>query len=117
MRAGIDELKFKSREEEEREIESETYTAKVSSQEDAPSMEIDLRGKRVDEGLQLLERYLDSAFLAKLPWVRIIHGKGTGRLRANVRQALNESGHVASWEEGRDGEGGAGVTVAKLLID
>jgi DNA mismatch repair protein MutS2 len=62
-----------------------------------------------------LERYLDSAFLARLPWVRIIHGKGTGKLRTAVRSALKRSSHVTSWEEGKDGEGGAGVTVAKLV--
>jgi DNA mismatch repair protein MutS2 len=62
-----------------------------------------------------LDRYLDSAFLAQMPWVRIIHGKGTGRLRAAVREALSANNHVRSWEEGKDGEGGAGVTVAKLV--
>ena len=50
-----------------------------------------------------------------MPWVRIIHGKGTGKLREAVRKALRKNQHVASWEEGKDGEGGAGVTVAKLV--
>jgi DNA mismatch repair protein MutS2 len=78
-------------------------------------MELDLRGKRVEEGLTELEHYLDSAFMARLPWVRIIHGKGTGKMRQAVRQLLSQHSQVRSWEEGKDGEGGAGVTVAKLV--
>jgi len=65
--------------------------------------------------LQMLERYLDSAYLAGLPWVRIIHGKGTGKLRQAVRQALSGHPQIKSFELGGDKEGGEGVTVAKLL--
>jgi DNA mismatch repair protein MutS2 len=68
----------------------------------------------VEDGLAELEKYLDQAFLARMPWVRIIHGKGTGKLRTAVRKALTKNPHVISWEEGKDGEGGDGVTVAKL---
>lgn len=81
------------------------------------NMELDLRGNRVEEGLSKLDQYLDSADLANLPWVRIIHGKGTGRLRQAVRKALGHSPYVISWSEGKEGEGGAGVTVAKLQPD
>ena len=73
-----------------------------------------MRGKRSDEALDALERYLDSAYLAGLPWVRIIHGKGTGKLRQTVREALSHHPHVKSYESGGDKEGGEGVTVAKL---
>jgi DNA mismatch repair protein MutS2 len=111
MRARLEELVFKERREEE---EAPVYEGgrTVAS----PGLELDLRGQRVDEGLRTLEQYLDSAFLANLPWVRIIHGKGTGRMREAVRNELKRNSHVASWEEGRDGEGGPGVTVAKLAI-
>ena len=112
MRARLEELEFKSRVEEEEAVEP-AGRLKVQS----PGMELDLRGKRVDEGVQMMEQYLDAAFLANLPWVRIIHGKGTGRLREAVRQALNQNSHILSWEEGRDGEGGPGVTVAKLAVE
>lgn len=98
-------------EEEEREEEPVTTTALRG---DGPRMELDLRGQRVEEGLATLERYLDSAILAELPYVRIIHGKGTGRLREAVRQALDKHRYIRAWEEGKDGEGGAGVTVVKL---
>ena len=81
----------------------------------SPGIELDLRGKRVEEGLSSLESHLDAAFLANLPWVRIVHGKGTGRMRDAVRKALNTNANVRSWEEGKDGEGGAGVTVVKFV--
>ncbi|MCX7609800.1 MAG: Smr/MutS family protein, partial [Anaerolineales bacterium] len=60
--------------------------------------------------------YLDQAYLAGLPFVRIIHGKGTGKLRQVVRQALSRHPYVQSFEEGGDKEGGEGVTVAKLKL-
>ncbi len=81
---------------------------------ESPGIELDLRGQRSDEALDALERYLDSAYLAGLPWVRIIHGKGTGKLRLAVREALSHNPHVKSFEAGGDSEGGEGVTVAKL---
>ncbi len=80
----------------------------------SPGMELDLRGQRAEDALDALDRYLESAFLAGLPFVRIIHGKGTGRLRQVVREALQESTHVSSWENGQEKEGGEGVTVAHL---
>jgi DNA mismatch repair protein MutS2 len=89
----------------------------TSSRGPSPGMELDMRGMRVEEGLMALEQYMDAAFLARLPWVRLIHGKGTGRLREAVRQALDQNTHVVRWEEGKDGEGGAGVTVAKFDVE
>ncbi len=81
---------------------------------ESPGIELDLRGQRSEEALDALDRYLDSAYLAGLPWVRIIHGKGTGKLRQAVREALSQNPHVKSFEAGGDKEGGEGVTVAKL---
>jgi DNA mismatch repair protein MutS2 len=83
---------------------------------ESPGIELDLRGQRSEEALDALDRYLDSAYLAGLPWVRIIHGKGTGKLRLAVREALGQSPHVKSFESGGDKEGGDGVTVAKLAL-
>jgi DNA mismatch repair protein MutS2 len=82
----------------------------------SPGIELDLRGKRADDALDALDRYLERAYLAGLPWVRIIHGKGTGRLRDVVREALRGHPHVASFEGGKPAEGGEGVTVAKLRM-
>ncbi len=109
MRAGYDDLEFKGRPVPD--PESEMISEPVTS----PGIELDLRGRRVEDGIDELEKYLDSAFLARLPWVRIIHGKGTGKLRMAVRESLGSNQFVNSWEEGKDGEGGAGVTVAKLM--
>jgi DNA mismatch repair protein MutS2 len=81
---------------------------------DSPGMELDLRGQRADEALAALDRYLDAAFLSGLPFVRIIHGKGTGKLRQVVRDALPRHPNVKSFEPGGEKEGGEGVTVAKL---
>jgi DNA mismatch repair protein MutS2 len=80
-------------------------------------MEIDLRGQRVEDGLEALDRYLESAYLAGLLYVRIIHGKGTGRLRSYIREALGDSAHVKRWENATDKEGGEGVTIAHLKVD
>ena len=80
----------------------------------SPGVELDVRGQRSDEALDMLDRYLDSAYLAGLPWVRVIHGKGTGKLRQAVRQALSQHAHVSSFEAGGDKEGGDGVTIARL---
>ncbi len=95
-------------------VPAEAPAAPESGYAPSPGVELDLRGRRVDEALEELDRYLDAAFLAGLPWVRIIHGRGTGRVRAAVRDALRRHPHVASWEPGGEGEGGDGVTVAKL---
>jgi DNA mismatch repair protein MutS2 len=74
-----------------------------------------MRGERVEEGLLKLERYVDNAYMARLPWVRIIHGKGTGALREAVRELLRRHPAVADFRSGDPGEGGDGVTVAKLV--
>ena len=80
----------------------------------SPGIELNLRGKLVEDGLEELDRYLERAYSSGLLFVRIVHGKGTGRMRDAVRSALKESPYVASYEEPKDSEGGAGVTVAKM---
>lgn len=80
----------------------------------SPGMEIDLRGQRAEDALDALDRYLENAFLAGMPFVRIIHGKGTGRLRQVIREALQASSHVKQFESGAENEGGDGVTIAHL---
>ena len=80
-----------------------------------PGIELDLRGERVENGLARLESYLDDAYLAHLPWVRIIHGKGTGAMRDAVRDLLRTHPLVSKFHSGELGEGGDGVTVAELV--
>ena len=79
-----------------------------------PGVELDLRGQTVEEITERVDKYLDDAFLAGMPFVRIIHGKGTGKLRLAVREALSSHPHVGSYESGGEKEGGDGVTVAKM---
>jgi DNA mismatch repair protein MutS2 len=81
----------------------------------SPGMELDLRGMTVDDMLIELDHYLDQAYLAGLPFVRIIHGKGTGALRQAVREQLRGHAFVGEFRSGENSEGGEGVTVAKLV--
>ena len=77
-------------------------------------MEINLIGRTVDEATQELEKYLDRAFLAGLPRVRVIHGHGAGILRRGVREFLKNHPHVAGIAEAPQNEGGMGATLVEL---
>lgn len=121
LQAGI--LRITAREDEVRLVESaEKVKIKFQKKTEAQihklavSPEVDLRGMMSDEALLALERYLDSAHTAKLPSVRIIHGKGTGALRKAVQDYLRRDSGVKSFRLGRYGEGEDGVTVAELKI-
>ena len=78
------------------------------------STEINLIGKTVDEAIALLDKYLDDAYLAHLPSVRIVHGKGTGALRRAVQSHLKRQSYIKSFHLGEFGEGDAGVTIAEF---
>jgi len=76
--------------------------------------EIDIRGMRVLDALDQLDKYLDEASLSNLPQVTIIHGAGTGALRQAVREYLNDSAYVSKFRMGEDFEGSDGVTVVDM---
>lgn len=76
--------------------------------------DLNLRGVRVDEALDSLEKYLDDASLAGLSSVCIIHGHGTGALKEAVRSYLKDSPYVKKYRSGAEGEGSDGVTIADL---
>jgi DNA mismatch repair protein MutS2 len=86
----------------------------ISVRVPSPGMELDLRGQRADDALDQLRGYLEQAYLSHLPFGRIIHGKGSGRLRDVVREALEQSTYVSQWEEADEKEGGSGVTIVKI---
>lgn len=78
------------------------------------STEINLLGMTVDEAVPQLDKYLDDAAIAHLEEVRVVHGKGTGALRAGVQKFLKKNKHVKSFRLGEYGEGDAGVTIVTL---
>jgi len=114
VRARLSDLQRRSGEETSNKPIVESMTRQTSSVSVSPGLELNLRGKLVEDGLDELERYLERAYSSGLLFVRIVHGKGTGKMREAVRNALKSSSYVASFEEPKDGEGGAGVTVAKM---
>jgi DNA mismatch repair protein MutS2 len=86
----------------------------TSANSDDMRMEINLIGRTVDEATDELEKYLDRAFLAGLPRVRVIHGHGAGILRRGVRDFLKSHPHVAGIAEAPQNEGGQGATLVEL---
>ncbi len=120
LQAGI--LKLTAAQEEVRLAEDETQrsakkvVARATHQLRSlgASPEVDLRGMTGEEAVMELDRFLDNAVMGKLTEVRIIHGKGTGAVRAAVRDHLKRSRYVKSFRPGRYGEGEDGVTVAEL---
>ena len=84
------------------------------SKSSSVSTEINLIGMTVDEAIAHLDKYLDDAYIAHLPSVRIVHGKGTGALRSAVHAHLKRQKYVKSFRLGEAGEGDAGVTIAEF---
>src|SRR5690606_38151650 len=82
--------------------------------EESVPMEVDLRGQRANEVPDMLERYLEGASRSSLPFVRIIHGKGTGALREVVRNHLHKHPAIERAELAPANEGGDGVTIAYM---
>jgi DNA mismatch repair protein MutS2 len=117
VRARLDELAMDS---ETGEITSglkdATAKFKAPTLHESPPLELDLRGMAADEAIDMLDRRLDAAYLVGMPYIRIVHGKGTGILRTAIREALRDNDYIASFEPGKRGEGGDGVTVARIKI-
>ena len=92
-----------------------TSSGKIKMSKSASvSTEINLIGMTVDEALAHLDKYLDDAYLAHMPSVRIVHGKGTGKLREAVQKHLKRCKYVKTYRMGEFGEGDAGVTIAEF---
>mgnify|MGYP000328604608 CR=1 FL=1 len=83
--------------------------------ETAPSLELDLRGLTFDEAQPVLDKYLDDVYLAGLESVTIIHGKGTGALKAKIHQHLKGHNRVKSFRLGNWDEGSYGVTIVEMI--
>ena len=119
LQAGI--LRVTAREDEGLLLENEKPAVTVRTEsrgtalrQSAVSSELDIRGMETIEAIPVVERYIDSAVQSRLETVTIIHGKGTGALRAAVQQSLRRNKQVKSFRLGRYGEGETGVTVVEL---
>ncbi|AKL94559.1 DNA mismatch repair protein MutS [Clostridium aceticum] len=86
----------------------------VKSKATSAKNELDIRGKNLEESYVEVDKYLDDVYLAGLTEVTIIHGVGTGVLKAGIKQMLKKHRHVKSQRDGKYGEGGAGVTIVEL---
>jgi len=78
--------------------------------------EINLIGRRVDEAVDMVDKFLDDAFLAEMNQVRIVHGMGTGALRQAISELLGNHPHVSRFESAPHSEGGRGVTIVTLRL-
>ena len=94
---------------------SSKVTYNISKTKTAKS-EINVIGLNVDEAIFVVDKFLDDSYLAKLKTVRIVHGKGTGKLREGIHKYLKTNSHVKSFRVGTFGEGEMGVTVVELKI-
>ncbi len=86
----------------------------ISSKAMTASTELDIRGMMVDEGSMLLDKFIDDAVMASLKTISVIHGKGTGALRAGIHKYLKNNKFVKSYRLGSYGEGDSGVTIIEL---
>jgi DNA mismatch repair protein MutS2 len=81
-----------------------------------PEMQLDVRGWRVEEVQDAVDQYLNDAYLAGMPSVRILHGKGTGALRQAIRAQLARHPLVKAFESAPNAEGGDGISVVTLAV-
>ena len=93
---------------------SSTYSYNSISKSKTVKSEINVIGYNVDEAIFVIDKFLDDCSLAKLQTVRIVHGKGTGKLRNGIHQFLKTNPHVKSFRIGSFGEGEMGVTIVEL---
>lgn len=111
----IDDLEFLAEAEQPKNHGASSGSGRIKMSKSASvSTEIKLIGMTVDEAMGHLDKYLDDAYLAHVPSVRIVHGKGTGALRNAVHQHLKRCKYVKSYRLGAFGEGEAGVTIVEF---
>jgi len=112
---SIDKLmKIKTKENNKNISNTTSFKNAISNKSKSISPEINLIGLNIEEATQIVDKYLDDANLSKLETVRIIHGKGTGKLRTGIHSFLRKHPHVKSFRMGTYGEGEMGVTVVTL---
>jgi DNA mismatch repair protein MutS2 len=120
VRAGLDEVSHRTRSEKRESKRGhvrqyEKSPDPIVPRGQTPGLELDLRGERVDEALARLETYVDAAYMAGLPFARIIHGKGTGALKKAVRERVTGHPLISKVTEATPKEGGGGVTIIHMV--
>ena len=91
-----------------------SYSTRNASKTKTANSEINVIGLTVDEAIPLVDKFLDDCFLAKLQTARIVHGKGTGKLRQGIHSFLKKNKRVKSYRIGTYGEGEMGVTIVEI---
>jgi DNA mismatch repair protein MutS2 len=124
LRARLEDLAYRSKTESKRDkkktarvgARGSAYAAtEVATRPVSPGLELDLRGETVEDAIPRMEDYLDAGYMAGMPFVRIIHGKGTGALRTAIRDRLHGHPLVRKYERGEEKEGGDGVTIVNFV--
>ena len=112
---NIDKLmKIKNTQSNKKVSNNTSFKNDISNKSKSISPEINVIGLNIEEATQIIDKYLDDANLSKLETVRIVHGKGTGKLRTGIHSFLKKHPHVKSFRVGTYGEGEMGVTVVTL---
>lgn len=112
---NIDKLmKIKNTQSNKKVSNNTSFKNAISNKSKSISPEINVIGLNIEEATQIIDKYLDDANLSKLETVRIVHGKGTGKLRTGIHSFLKKHPHVKSFRVGTYGEGEMGVTVVTL---
>lgn len=112
INVNINNLKL---EEEEKAAPQKTGSSRIGSEKARNvAIQVDVRGQLLDEAMMNVDKYLDDAYMAGLKQVTIIHGKGTGTLRAGINQLLKSHSHVKSYRSGGFNEGGLGATIVEM---
>lgn len=107
-------MKIKSTKNNKKVANNTSFKNAITNKSKSISSEINVIGLNVEEATQIVDKYLDDANLSKLETVRIVHGKGTGKLRTGIHSFLKKHPHVKSFRMGTYGEGEMGVTVVTL---
>ena len=107
-------IKIKSKENNKKVANNTSFKNAITNKSKSISHEINVIGLNIEDATQIVDKYLDDANLSKLETVRIVHGKGTGKLRTGIHSFLKKHPHVKSFRMGTYGEGEMGVTVVTL---
>ena len=111
MNAKLSDLTILSAQKEEKHNSKASYS---NNKAKSVSSEINVIGLTVDEAIPIVDKYIDDCYMAGLEQARIVHGKGTGKLRAGIQSYLKKHPHVKTFRPGTFGEGEMGVTVISL---